>query len=125
VNWSIAQDPKSHGGLGIKDHTLMNLAMDTKIIWQLIIENYDWWKRFLLRKYFTDSRKRCLDSNYASKEGSPVWKLIKSTIPILQSKLSWDTRSRRMIEIWNGSIMGNPLIIANQELHPLKVWLNT
>jgi hypothetical protein len=87
--------------------------------------NYDWWKRVLLRKYFTGSRKRCLDSNYASREGSPIWKLIKSTIPILQSKLSWAPRSGRMIEIWNDSIMGNPLIITNQELHPLKVWLDT
>jgi hypothetical protein len=39
---STIRAPKTHGGVGIKDPTLMNLAMGTKILWRLVTKRYDW-----------------------------------------------------------------------------------
>jgi hypothetical protein len=47
----------AHGGLGIKDPTLMNLALGAKLLWQLITRTYDWWKKILHKKYFMGIRK--------------------------------------------------------------------
>jgi hypothetical protein len=52
VNWSIVRVPKSHGGLGIKDHSLMNLAMGDKLLWRLISGKYDLWKKIIHKKIF-------------------------------------------------------------------------
>ena len=52
-----------------------------------------------------------LDSTPSSREGSPIWKLIKFYIPIIQLKLPWVLGNGKMIDIWNDNNMGNqPLL---------------
>jgi hypothetical protein len=84
VNWSIVRVPKSHGGMGNKDHSLMNLAMGFKLLWRLISGKYDLWKKIIQKKYFEGHMKRCLDNVTEIREGSHIWKLLKATLPIFK-----------------------------------------
>jgi hypothetical protein len=36
MNWNIMHTPKAHGGLGIEDLMLMNIALGAKLLWRLI-----------------------------------------------------------------------------------------
>jgi hypothetical protein len=116
VNWFIVREPKAHGGLGIKDLVLVNLEMGAKLLWIMVTRKYYCWRKFFFKKYFTSTRKRCLDSTPSSREGSPIWKLIKYYIPIIQHKLSWVPKNGKKIDMWNDRIMGNQPLLQLQEL---------
>jgi hypothetical protein len=47
--------PEDMGGL--KYPTLMNLAMGTKLLWRLLTNKFEWWKKVLWRKYLIGVRK--------------------------------------------------------------------
>jgi hypothetical protein len=40
VNWRIVRAPKMNGGLGIKDPTLVNVALGAKLLWRMISGDY-------------------------------------------------------------------------------------
>ena len=40
------------GGLAIKDPELMNLVLGAKLVWRLLSESNEWWKKDFIRKYF-------------------------------------------------------------------------
>jgi hypothetical protein len=62
VNWNIVGAPKNHGGLGIRDPTIMNKVLGAKILWRLITGRKELWKYVLNKKYFPGPRMRCLDN---------------------------------------------------------------
>jgi len=57
----VVQAPKSNGGLGIWDPSIMNKSLGTKILWRLVIGHKEWWKIVLNHKYFPGYCLRCLD----------------------------------------------------------------
>jgi hypothetical protein len=63
-------DSKYKGGLTIRDHVLMNLAMGAKLVWWLVTDTQEWWKTILFKKYFSQTRKICLDVPLDKKNGS-------------------------------------------------------
>jgi hypothetical protein len=67
VNWNQVTSSKSHGGLGIREPELMNIAMGARLLWRLVTGNMAWWKQALWKKYFTGTRLRCLDFSAESK----------------------------------------------------------
>jgi len=48
---------KFHGRLGIKDPTLMNVAMAEILLWRLISGKYDWWKKIIKKNTLRDIGK--------------------------------------------------------------------
>jgi len=45
----MVRTPKARGGIGIKDPTLMNLALLSNLLWWLITGIYDWWKKIHIK----------------------------------------------------------------------------
>jgi hypothetical protein len=46
------RETQEREGLGIRDPSIMNLALGKNIIWRIIIGKYDWWKSVLHKKLF-------------------------------------------------------------------------
>jgi len=55
VNYNLVKQPKKLGGLAIKDLELMNLALGEKLVWRLLSNSNEWWKKSFIRKYFHKS----------------------------------------------------------------------
>jgi hypothetical protein len=89
VNWNTVRAPKIHGGLGIRDPTLSNIALGAKILWRLVIGKQEWWKKVPVQKYLEGDQLRCLDTTPPTQPGSPIWKLLKASLPLFQSKATW------------------------------------
>ena len=47
VNWGKVLEDKNRGGLGIRDHGLMNQEMGAKLVWCFISRRKEWWKEVL------------------------------------------------------------------------------
>ena len=58
VSWEKIQKPYSEGGLQIRSIQTQNLAMGTKLLWQLVSGRSSWSKKFLWKKYFSGQRLR-------------------------------------------------------------------
>jgi hypothetical protein len=93
VNWNQVTSDKNHGGLGIREPTLMNIAMGDKLLWRLIIGNLTWWKKAIWKKYFTRNRLRCVDLHPKVDIGSPIFKFILATRILICAKLNWIPRN--------------------------------
>jgi hypothetical protein len=56
VKWKTIRAPKTHGGLGIPDPTLTNMALGVKILWRLVTGKHESWKKVLPHKYLIGDR---------------------------------------------------------------------
>jgi hypothetical protein len=56
-------------------------------------------------------------------KGSPIWKFPKESAPIIQDKLTWIPGNRKLISIWNESILGKTPLNQIIVLQPIKVWM--
>jgi hypothetical protein len=74
-----------NGGIGIKDPTLVNEALGAKLLWRMISGDYANWKKALVNKYFQKDRLRGVDLPIGSSYGFTIWKLLKESLPLLQS----------------------------------------
>jgi hypothetical protein len=70
VNWKMVRNPKDQGGLGIRDSTLMNVAMGENMSWRIISEKLEWWKKVLWKKNFKGSRLICVELPLKEVKGS-------------------------------------------------------
>jgi len=125
VNWQIVCAPKRHGGLGILDPTLSNLSLGDKILWRLISDKVDWWKKVLWHKYLSGERFRCLEFPNVTIPGSPIWKLMKATLSLIQSKCTWILGNGNFIQVWMDNIMGNSPLVQDISLSPLVRWCHS
>jgi hypothetical protein len=66
VNWSTVCAPKENGGLGIHDLEKINIALGEKILWRLVSDGNDWWKKAICNKYLSRNRKRSLGCSHNS-----------------------------------------------------------
>lgn len=83
----------------------MNVVLGAKLLWCLIIGRNDWWKRVLLKKYLIGDRTRSLDRVPNVQSGSQIWKLLRASLSLLQSQLTWIPGNDRkltsgMIVLW-------------------------
>jgi hypothetical protein len=81
-----------------------------------------WWKKVMLHKYLARDRLRCLDGTPQGRIGSPIWRLLKASLPLFQSKVTWIPGNGRKISIWDDSILGNPPLQQDPSLTPLFNW---
>ena len=100
VNWAITCTPKENGGLDIRDPEKINLALGAKLIWHVITGKKEWWKKSLCDKYLSKVRKRYTEGVDLWKSSYPIWKIIRASVPLIQSHLNWNPGNGKEIKIW-------------------------
>jgi hypothetical protein len=123
VKWEMVTQPKSRGGLGIRDPKITNLAMGAKLLWRLITGDNDWWKQALSSKYRLGKRIRSMDKPHLNQTGSQIWKLIKGASPFFREHLSWIPGNGKSIKIWQDRIFGVTFNPNDENLSDLKGWM--
>jgi hypothetical protein len=121
VKWEITCAPKENGGLGIRDPEKLNLALGAKVIWRIITGGKEWWKRALCIKYMNTNRKRCVDGIDPGKTGSPIWKLVRASIPLIQTRLNWDPGNGKKIKIWEDNYSESGILSKIPSLTQLNI----
>lgn len=87
INWNIVHAPGEHGGLRVRDSKWVNIALGAKLLSRLVTGNKEWWKQAICRKYLTRNQPRCLDLVPDNKAGSPIWKMLKASLPFFRDSL--------------------------------------
>ena len=87
VNWDTIKKPFLEGGLQMRDLATQNLALGSKLLWNIVSRNPSWSKRVLWKKYFHGQRLRCLDQPPRISKESPVFKLCLTTLKLFSHKL--------------------------------------
>jgi hypothetical protein len=73
----------------------------------------------------TQNRKRCVEEIDLGQAGSPIWKLIRASIPLIQSRLNWDLGNGKDIKIWEDNYSKSGILSKNPALNQLKHWLSS
>ena len=81
VSWKIIKLPRPEGGLYIRDLRNQNLAMGSKLLWNLIAPKPSWWSQVLKSKYFSGLRLRCLDGAHVNHKGSSIYNICLKALP--------------------------------------------
>ena len=123
VSWEKIQKPYSEGGLQIRSIQTQNLAMGTKLLWQLVSGRSSCSKKVLWKKYFSGQRLRCLDNNPPHNKGSPIYRLCLKVLDHFRSLLYWIPGNGKKINVWEDSILGDEPLGKNHELQNVKQWL--
>ena len=87
VNWDTIKRPTLEGGLQMRDLVAQNLALGSKLLWNIVAGKVSWSKKVLWKKYFQGQRLRCLDHPPKTTKGSPVFKLCLSALEHFSSNL--------------------------------------
>ena len=106
VSWGKVQKTYREGGLQVRSIHAQNLAMGTKILWQIVFGKPSWSKKVLWKKYFSGQRTCCLDKNPPNKIGSPIYKLCLKALAHFRSSLYWIPGNGKKINLWEDSILG-------------------
>jgi len=89
VGWGKVTKPIMEGGLQLRDMHSYNLALGSKILWNLVSGSLNWSKKALWKKYFMGDRRRCLDSHPRVLQGSPVFSLCLKAAAFFTPELTW------------------------------------
>ena len=85
MNWDTVTGPKDYGGLGIHETRPWNLALISKLNWNLLSKDPSLWAHVLKAKYLFSNTSR---SPWASKGScSHTWAACKAAMTLLDSKL--------------------------------------
>jgi hypothetical protein len=119
INWHIVYQPVDGGGfVQISNEYFLG----SKSSMEVGLQSAEWWKKVLLAKYLCSPRLWFLDVSLPNTKGSPLWKLLNSVAPLIQSKLSWAPRNGYSINLCSDNIMVKESIEHIQDLNPLKNW---
>eukprot|EP00253_Pinus_taeda_P009858 PITA_09858 len=100
VNWDTIKRPYIEGGLQMRDLAAQNLALGSKILWNIVVGKISWSKKVLWKKYFQGQRLRCLDLPQKISKGSPVSKLCIAALDNFSSNLYWIPETLWDISNW-------------------------
>lgn len=125
VNWETLKRPFLEGGLHLRNLAAQNLALGSKILWNLVSGNSSWSKRVIWKKYFQGQRLRCLDKPPRSLKGSPIFNLCNSAREQFSDYLYWIPSNGRKIKIWEDSILGDQPLNQVEGLANIKDWLQS
>jgi ribonuclease HI/exonuclease III len=123
ISWDKVSKPFMEGGLSLKNIKVQNLALGAKLLWHIISGNPAWCKAALWKKYFNGPRRRSVEQQPNDQLGSPIFNLCRKVREQFASHLTWVPGNGKQINIWNDSILGDPPLVWNQNLHRLKIWM--
>ncbi|KAH9735402.1 putative ribonuclease H protein [Citrus sinensis] len=98
VSWDKVCQPKSCGGLGLKNLEVMNKALLMKVGWNLISSPNSLWTRVLLTKYGLN--KENLPSVLPTKNGSYLWKSIGKVWKDTIMGIQWNIGNGKKVRFW-------------------------
>jgi hypothetical protein len=105
VNWKTVCQPVQCGGLGIKNHAVLNQALLGKWLWRFMVEHDSLWKQVIVTKYGYESGSwspGIVNGPY----GMSVWKHIRQGwdrfFPHIKFVLGCGSRIRFWLDIWCG-----------------------
>ena len=124
VNWDHIKKPFLEGGLQMRDLTAQNLALRSKLLWNIVSGNPSWSKRVLWKKYFHGQCLRCLHQPPRITKGSPIFKLYLTVMKHFSHKLYWIPGNGKKIKVWEDSILGDQPLNQMAEIENIKVWLH-
>eukprot|EP00253_Pinus_taeda_P031912 PITA_31912 len=124
VKWSKVILPMEKGGLGIRVPRLANLAMGLKLIWRIISDNGSWWTEIIKKKYLNGANSNILEETIIERPSTPVWKLIKNSLPKAKPLISRVPGNGEKTSIWDDRIMGTEARGAVLNYRPLKHWMD-
>ena len=104
VNWDIVCSPKNCGGAGIRDPTMINLAIGAKILWRIVSWGRAWWKEILTKKIMKVERKRYVDEFPLIGNGYPICNICKKAVHIIKNNLHWIPKNGKWIRIWSDNL---------------------
>ncbi|KAH9783625.1 reverse transcriptase domain-containing protein [Citrus sinensis] len=117
VGWNKICMPKPKGGLGFKKLDVMNQALLMKLSWGVVSNSDKLWVKVICSKYGSDPRH--LPLSLPEKQGSGIWKAIKSTWSAIMQGAPWavcdGSRTRFWLDCW--ATKQGPLI--NLAVHPV------
>ena len=120
VSWDKIKKPILEGGLQIRNIVDQNLALQSKLLWNLVYGHTSESKKVLWKKYFKGSRSRCLDKPPRTLTGSPIFKLCLTTLEHFKSNLYWIPGNGQNIRYWDDSILGDQPLEQKAELANIK-----
>eukprot|EP00253_Pinus_taeda_P026690 PITA_26690 len=123
VKWDKVIHPLEKGGLRIRVPRLENMVMGFKLTWRIINERGAWWTEVIKRKYLNGVNSNILSETIIDRQCTPVWKLIKKTLPQIKSCISRAPGNVRDISIWEDRIMGSEAKGTLPTFRPLQRWM--
>jgi hypothetical protein len=77
-----------------------------------------------MHKYFEGDRLHCLDHPPLAQNGSQIWSLLKTSLPLIKNNLSWSLGNGKCINLTTDKIHGSPSLEQESSLLPLLPWLS-
>ena len=121
VGWNKICMPKLKGGLGFKKLDVMNQALLMKLSWEVVLNSDKLWVKVICSKYGVDLRH--LPLSLPEKQGSRVWKAIRSTWSATMRGARWvvcdGARTRFWLDCWatkHGPLINLAVHTVPQEL---------
>jgi hypothetical protein len=108
VSWGKITNPYTEGGLQIRDMRAQNMALGAKLLWNMVSGKLTWSKSILWKKYYSGTRRRCLNAAPKVSKGSPIFTICQKSSGFFSPHLTWIPGNGENIRIWEDSIMGDP-----------------
>lgn len=100
------------------------MAMGYKLVWRILNERGTWWTEVIKRKYLNGINSNILSENIIERPCTPVWKLIKKTLPHFKSYISRAPGNGKDTNIWDDKIMGTEARATIIKYKPLQRWMD-
>jgi hypothetical protein len=106
-NWQELSKPRSMGGWGLKNLPLFQKALTTNTFWRILTRT-GIWNSVITAKYLHHLPVHIWIrlANFHPPTGSPTWKHLSSSLPIIIKGLSWYPGDGHLIEVGNDCILG-------------------
>eukprot|EP00253_Pinus_taeda_P004292 PITA_04292 len=122
VNWETVKKPIDEGGLNIRDPSLSNLALGSKILWKIFKEPSHPVSLILRAKYTNSNDLRNLHLDYTA-NCTLLLKLCYKSNKIFKRYIYRIPGNGKGIRLWQDRIMGRNALIHNEEIAGIRDWL--
>eukprot|EP00253_Pinus_taeda_P023386 PITA_23386 len=103
VKWTEVCQPKSNGGLGLRDPLQSNCTMGARIWWNWLVKPHIPWAKLWQAKYAPGSHWDELIKISPSISGSMIWNAAKIHSAFIQENSFWEIHSGNSVRFWEDS----------------------
>eukprot|EP00253_Pinus_taeda_P001792 PITA_01792 len=90
---------------------------------RILSEKGSWWTEIIKKKYLNGVNSNILSETIIDRHCTPVWKLIKKSLPQFKPHISRAPGNGRGISVWDDRIMGSEARGALPKFRPLQQWM--
>jgi hypothetical protein len=103
ISWEKLCKPKTQGGLGIRDPSIMNKVLSAKIWWRWLKKPNDLWAKLWRGKYAPNMAERNLIRWNGDNPGSLIWAAAKQNRHLVTNHAFWEIRNGKTTLFWKDS----------------------